>query len=558
VHPRARVGRRVLVGAIATMCVAMLDVGLAAAQPGQGGRVATPLRLVPLSGQPVRVNGLHWYFGTIELEAASDGLTVVDVLPLERYLLGLNEVPPDWPAEALRAQSVAARTYSLWTLAHEPAGAAAVYGFDICASVQCQVFSGADVVRARQGSRWAQAVRSTAGRAVLFGGRPILARYHSTSGGVTLKNSEVFAGSPDLPYLQPVPSGLEQGSPFFRWRVEFGLDDLRKVLTSAGWWPAAGGRLTEASTVASSEGLHYPDVVLEGRRGRRLRITAEELRAALRQHAPRLWPARYPSFTPTGVRLPETLPSNRIEVETSAGTVTIRGRGWGHGVGMSQWGARGMALQGAAYEDILTHYYQGTTVAEAPSPGRVRVGLAWARPSVAAFGAFRIVDGRGHLVARRALGTWTFASAGSGAVELRAPKEWGRPPGIALERVPVTVPAGGTVRLRFRLAAPARVRAEASGPGPVTTAVAITDSGSGRLRWRAPKRPGRYRLVLVASDGAGSAASDPRTIVVVAPPRRDRRSAPGPWADVAIGIAGAALLALLAVGARSFAGTIRK
>jgi hypothetical protein len=62
----------------------------------------------------------------------------------------------------------------------------------------------------------------------------------------------------------------------------------------------------------------------------------------------------------------------------------------------------------------------------------------------------------------------------------------------------------------------------------------------------------------VASDGAGRAASEPRTIVVVAPPRRDRRSAPGPWANVAIAIAGAALLALLAVGASSFAGTIRK
>ena len=79
------------------------------------------------------------------LDSANDGLVVTNRLGLEKYLLGLNEVPTDWPTEALKAQAVAARTYALWTLAQPPGGSAAIYGFDICASIECQVFSGAAV-----------------------------------------------------------------------------------------------------------------------------------------------------------------------------------------------------------------------------------------------------------------------------------------------------------------------------------------------------------------------------------------------------------------------------
>jgi stage II sporulation protein D len=197
--------------------------GTVAAAPRTWTGVASPVRLVPLSSVPTRVGGLHSYFGTIELKSASDGIAVVDVLALERYLLGLREVPLDWPMEALRAQAVAARTYALWTLATERAGAAEVYGFDICASDQCQVFSGADVIAAPDGDRWRRAVKSTVRRVAVYGGEPILARYHSTSGGRTLTNSEAFPGDPDLPYLRSVPSPHEEESPLFRWTVSFEL-----------------------------------------------------------------------------------------------------------------------------------------------------------------------------------------------------------------------------------------------------------------------------------------------------------------------------------------------
>lgn len=506
------------------------------------------------------MRGLHSYLGTIELRSASDGIAVVDVLPLERYLLGLNEVPMDWPMEALRAQAVAARTYSLWTLETGRAGAAEVYGFDICASDQCQVFSGADVLRGPEGMRWQEAVRSTAGTAVLHGGQPILARYHSTSGGHTLDNSEAFEGSADLSYLQGVPSPAENGSPFFRWEVPFGLGDFEKMLHTAGSWSRSHGELREVRTVASRAGKHYPDVVLRGDRGT-LVVSAEELRSILRLQGPRVRPHRYPSLARDGVtRLPETLPSNRFEIETSGRTLEATGRGWGHGVGMSQWGAHGMARDGSSHEDILAHYYRGTSLGDVAPGEPVEVGVAWGRDASSAFGAFRIVDGLGNTVVARAFGTWAFTWEGPGAVAVRAPRGFGRAPKVSVERAPARVRAGETAALRVRLSAPSRVTTSTTGPDLHRSTVAVRNRGHRRLEWRAPERPGRYRIVVRASAGSATDASGSHEVTVVGAPESMRSPGGGGslGATILQAVAAAALVALVAVGVASFAGTISR
>ncbi|MDQ3981736.1 MAG: SpoIID/LytB domain-containing protein, partial [Actinomycetota bacterium] len=293
---------RALAVAAAVLLSVVAAPGAAAARAP--GALVGPVRLVPRPGETVHVEGLHRYFGEVGIAPASDGLLVTNRLPLERYLLGLNEVPPGWPEEALRAQAVAARTYALWTLARPRAGAAATYGFDICATVECQVFAGADVLATPDGRRWAAAVEATAGEAILYAGDPILARYHSTSGGVTLDNSQAFPGEPDYPYLQSVPSPAEKASPLYRWQVRFPLGHLRAMLASAGAWTGIHGRLRGVRTVASSQGLHYPDVVLAGTR-RNLRMGAEALRDIVREKAPALYPGTYPSaWHTTSGRLP--------------------------------------------------------------------------------------------------------------------------------------------------------------------------------------------------------------------------------------------------------------
>lgn len=479
------------------------------------GAAVAPLRLVPKAGSTVAVSGLHSYFGSIELSAASDGLVVSNRLPLERYLLGLAEVPLSWPDEALKAQAVAARTYALYTLAEPPGGSAAVYGFDICASVQCQVFSGADVVAPLLGARWRAAVANTAGQAVVYQGQPILARYHSTSGGQTLDNPQAFPTEPAFPYLRSVPSPTEQASPLFRWIVDFPLKRLQRILKAGEMWDPSLGRLVEVTSRESSAGFHYPDLVLRGRAGSTV-ITAEEFRTMAREVAPRLFPDEYPSpgGTSSG-RLPETLPSNRIDAYTRGRVVRIVGRGWGHGVGMSQWGAHGLASRGANYVDILTHYYTGVQIARVEDPGPIEVGVDWGRSSVSVTGEFEIVDGRGETLVRNALGTWNFGWAGAGAVEIDPPQGYGLPLRVGIVRAPKRVQVGESVYLTVALSRPARVRTiTQAATAYEDPGVRIAGAGRRRIVWPAPLEEGRFSVRVEARAGPTRSRTRPVEIEV--------------------------------------------
>lgn len=481
---------------------------------GLGAAVA-PIRLVPTGVMTTSVQGLHSYFGTVELNAASDGIVISNRLPLEYYLLGLNEVPPEWPAEALRAQAVAARTYALFTMERPRAGTAATYGFDICASVQCQVFSGADVVRTSDGARWVQAVRDTTAEAVLYHGNPILARYHSTSGGRTLDNQEAFPEERAYPYLRSVTSTTEETAPLHRWRAEFSLGDLQTIIERAGWWPADKGQLLQVRTIASRTGLHYPDVLLKGKHGRVVR-TAEELRTIVRDLAPALDPALYPSFAFTSSgRLPETFPSNRIRITTHKDVVLVNGRGWGHGVGMSQWGAYGLAEQGFGYEDILSHYYTGTTVGVVDEASPIEVGLAWGEPKATATGSFRIIDGRGRTLVERAIGTWTFDWRSTGVISIEPPEGYRLPLEVGIVHAPSRAETGEPVPLKIALSRPAEVRTVTeTGATSAGSRTAVKDAGSRLITWRAPGEPGKYEVRVAASSGDLVRRSEEVQIVV--------------------------------------------
>ena len=482
------------------------------------GAAVTPLRLVPTGSAPLSIHGLHRYFGSIQIGSAADGLIVSNRLPLERYLLGLAEVPLSWPDEALKAQAVAARTYALFTLAQPPGGSAATYGFDICASIDCQVYSGADVAAGPAGLRWRSVVESTARQAVLYQGRPILARYHSTSGGATLDNPQAFPEEGAYPYLQGVPSTTEQGSSLYRWTTEFRLTHMQRLLEGAGFWTDGHGKLLEVASRPSSAGFHYPDLVFRGKRGTVVR-TAEEVRDALRELAPQIFPSLYPGPSATG-RLPEVFPSNRIDVFTvrsAAGVKSARviGRGWGHGVGMSQWGAHGLALQGATYVDILTHYYTGVEVAEVADPGPLEVGLDWARSSVTVSGEFSIVDGRGKTLVKNALGTWGFDHAGSGAVSIDPPQGYGLPLQVGLVEAPERVEVGAPAYLTVALSRPAKVRTlTAASTGYDDPGARVAAAGRRRIVWLAPLEPGVFDIRVEAVAGGTRSRTEPVRIRV--------------------------------------------
>ena len=529
-------------------------VTLANAAPAAPKVAAGRLRLVPRGDAPFSVAGLHDYFGTLELEAASDGLVVADRLSLEAYLLGLNEVPFDWPAQALRAQAIAARTYALWTLGRDPAGAAATYDFDICASVDCQVFTGADVAHIAGGRRWIDAVRATRGEVVLYEGEPILARYHSTSGGRTLDNPEAFAGESAYPYLTSVASTTEQGSPLYRWRVTFTLRDLEAILNAARW--RAKGGLKEVRTVPAGNHLVDPRVVLRSARGRIVR-RAQELREAVGRLAPEMFPLRYPSLAATSSgRLPETLPSNRLSIRTMNDTVVVDGRGWGHGVGMSQWGAHGLAAAGAAAEEILAHYYTGARVANLGAQGAIEVGVLTGGSSVRVRGAFDILDVTGDVVVGNALGTWEFSPTESGSIAINSPRGLQRPLAVEVVDAPQRVRSGSRAGITVSLSRPARVRAFSlgrSGPAEV-----VRDAGTDSVPWRAPEDPGRYVVAVEARAGPAGSKRDSVTILVVAGSQVGPPLIPPEDEGSSRLLIALLAIALTALGASAFAGTMRR
>src|SRR5207244_6930526 len=139
-------------------------------------------------------------------------------------------------------------------------------------------------------------------------------------------------------------------SPEAHWRVPFRLRDLTAFLRAAGLWPG-GGTISNAARRGSA-------VIVSGHATRRS-VGVSDFRDALNEWAPCLEPGRFPSRSSHGGRLPQAVPSIWFSIAQRHGTVTVAGRGWGHGVGMVQWGAYGKARRGLSAAQILARYYGG-------------------------------------------------------------------------------------------------------------------------------------------------------------------------------------------------------
>ena len=205
-------------------------------------------------------------------------------------------------------------------------------------------------------------MRDTRGQVLLYGGRPADTVYSSTSNGHTYGNDEVFGSAP-LPYLRPVVERDDGASPLSRWRVEVPFRDLA---TRA----ARRRRLARRRADHVGAGATARTVRLTGG-GETRTIDASGVRDALNTWAPCLLPRRYP----TG-GLPTTVPSGWFTLSSGPVALVIDGRGWGHGVGMVQWGAYGKARAGWSASRILAFYYGGLTPRRYPEPGTMQVVIA--------------------------------------------------------------------------------------------------------------------------------------------------------------------------------------
>jgi stage II sporulation protein D len=286
-----------------------------------------------VDGQPVgRVlelvgdDGVVWdgrrYRGALRLLASGDSIRVVNVVDLEGYLRGVvpAEMMPGWPGEALRAQAVAARTY---TLAHLDPDAT----YDVCATDECQVYRGRDAEHPATDA----AVADTAGLVLTYGGAFARTYYHADSGGVIASSAEVWGR--DIAYLQAFQDVAAEG-PHRTWSARLNASAVAQTLRAVGVDVGNVDRMTVLATSASGR---VQRVEFVGTAGRGV-LQGAPLRAALRG-----WGLKSTRFV-------------------MAGDLTVRGEGWGHGVGMSQYGARELAMQGYGYAQILGYYYPDTTL----------------------------------------------------------------------------------------------------------------------------------------------------------------------------------------------------
>jgi stage II sporulation protein D len=303
------------------------------------------------SGALVRVNGRP-YRGMIEILRDRTGLTVVNRLPMETYLLGVvsTEMGRRAPAEleALRAQAVVSRTYALRHLRRWD-----VQGFDLYATVADQVYGGAE----RETPEGTDAVMATRGRILTYGGQPIDAFFYSTCGGRTADGTEVFRGA-DRPYLRSVPDVADDGavycsiSPRFRWKETWGGDELRAVLRRT--LPTVGVSSRDAEEVSDVRVAYRTPSgrvgqLAIGLRRSEVQVDGPNVRQVLRSTTGDI--LRSSVFTLTATR-----GGARVT------RLVADGAGAGHGVGFCQWGAVGRARVGQSHQQILAAYYPGTVL----------------------------------------------------------------------------------------------------------------------------------------------------------------------------------------------------
>ncbi len=505
----------VLAVALATVLVATSPLPVAAAT-SEARTVTGSVRFEAAEDDLLEVAGTR-YHDTIEL---TPGGRIVNELGLERYVEGVAEMPSRWPLEALKAQAVAARTYVWWSVLHSSQPEA-----DICASTACQVFAGAEQVL-DGGGRWAEAVAGTSGEVLLEDdGGPILARYFSTSGGRTAANEDIFPSTGPRDYLVAFDDPYDAASPYHRWEVPFTREEFDEVL-SRGERLAAAVPVAEVSRTGAVDDPEAGFVVT-GQDGTEVAVGAVELRDFLNLVAPDRFPDRFPTRRSDLLRpLPTTVPSSRFTVSVEEDEVRLSGRGWGHGVGMGQYGARGRAEEGADHTEILAAYYAGLTPTVSDDlPVRVRVALERLEDGeerrVRGNGAMRIVDGDGEVVVERAIGAWTARRAG-GRWELRPPPGTDR----ALEVAPTREVAalsrlGDAITVETEVNKPSLLALSvtaADGAQVFTRSLGLAEPGVHTATWRYETDageavpPGTYELALVAEDAAGSRAGTPLAI----------------------------------------------
>lgn len=344
---------------------------------------------------------LYWnargYRGSLALIPLSDGrFNVVNTVGLEDYLRGIIklEVNPAWPMEALKAQVIVCRTYTLKNLRRH-----ASEGFDLCATSHCQSYGGIN----SEDPRCNRAIDETYGEILTYKGQLAAVYFHADSGGMTAEPSSVWGGE-TIPYLTNVREPFPDQSPYSTWKVTLSCEQIQRALETMGirlgpihslipvardatgrvlllrvegdqgyrdikghaFRMAVGSnvlRSTLFDVCPSSEGMSDPSS--SAAHSGHSDLTPEQIHHLTKQELIEL--LYHPEkITPSAQRAINSVNEDSNAVgplkQTPSFSFTFTGRGWGHGIGLSQWGAKAMADAGWSCSRILQTYFPGTQI----------------------------------------------------------------------------------------------------------------------------------------------------------------------------------------------------
>lgn len=292
------------------------------------GVVASVFRIRSVNGM-LEYDG-HTYRGYLTVSLQNNGLTIVSHMPLESYLIGVvnGEIDSSWPMDAVMAQVIAARSYALFQV-----NTGSPY-FDLKTDITDQVYAGVE----SEDERAKKAVAMTRGQ-VLYGEDGLIQAYfHSSCGGNTSSAREVWGFG--QAQLKGVYCGQCGDAPYARWNLSPDPRELESAVRT----------LYPEVEAIRSLGIHKRST--DGRvrtlfvdtPGGRVLIDAGEFRKAMGY---------------------KRLPSTRFSLKNAGSRIIVTGEGYGHGVGLCQWGARGSAIRGMNYRQILAKYYPGTEIRRA-------------------------------------------------------------------------------------------------------------------------------------------------------------------------------------------------
>ena len=272
------------------------------------------------------------YRGWIEIRPRSGRLLVINHIDIEDYLRGVvpGEMPQGWPFQAYASQAIVARSYAFASIGRHTSE-----GYDLCSLTHCQIYHGVSYERPETDN----AVRATSGLVLVYQGNPVPAPYHSTCGGMTTDG--LYDGHRREPFLQPVSDMKSSkaycaASPHFRWKSVTSLESIVETL-----------RMDKVDAPSHSSDMRILSTDSSGRAAL-IRLTGETRNDV----------SGYDVMMSAGRHLGwQTIKSTKFTIRKSGSKMVFEGKGLGHGMGMCQWGARGMAEQGHSFQEILRHYF---------------------------------------------------------------------------------------------------------------------------------------------------------------------------------------------------------